>query len=95
MAVTFGSEVQIRLWVGLGSVSDRFGPIPIRALGCFGPFPFRSVHFGLDPFGLILGVGRFGPVWQVVSAHLILYRFLVNKKLFWLARLILCSFDRK
>ena len=66
----------------LGSVSDRFGPIPIRTLGCFDPIPFRSGRFGMGRFSSISGVGRFGPVWQVVSAHLILYSCLGNKKIF-------------
>ena len=53
-------------------VTGRFGPIPVRTPGHFGPIPFRSGSFGLGPFGPISGVGRFGPIWRVISAHFIL-----------------------
>ena len=57
------------------AVAGRFGPIPVRTLGRFGPVPFRSGRFGLGRFSPILEVGRFGPIWWVVSAHFILYSF--------------------
>ena len=43
-------------------LDGHFGPIPVRTPGRFGPIPFRSGRFGLGRFGLILEVGRFGPV---------------------------------
>ena len=43
-------------------VTGRFGPIPVRTPGLVGPIPFRSGRFGLDRFGPISGVGRFGPI---------------------------------
>ena len=42
--------------------TGRFGPIPVRTPGRFGPIPFRSGRFGLGRFGLISGVGCFGPI---------------------------------
>ena len=75
----------------LHEVTGRFGPIPVRTPGRFGPIPFRSGRFGQGRFGPILEVGRFGPIWWVVSAHFVLYSFLGKGKLFWLAQLILCS----
>ena len=38
----------------------RFGPIPVRVSGHFGPIPFWSDCFSLGCFGPISGVGRFG-----------------------------------
>ena len=57
-------EVQYRTGdpVSLGTVTGRFGPIPVRTPGRFGPIPFRSGRFGLGRFGPILEVGRFGPI---------------------------------
>ena len=43
-------------------VTGHFGPIPVRTPGRIGPIPFRSGRFCLGCFGLISGVGRFGPI---------------------------------
>ena len=43
-------------------VTGRFGPIPVRTPGRFGPITFPSGRFGLGRFCPISGVGRFGPI---------------------------------
>ena len=47
-------------WVQV--VMGRFGSIPVRTPGRFGPIPFRSGRFGPGRFGPILNVGRYGHI---------------------------------
>ena len=63
-------------------VMGRFHPIPIRTPGRFRPIPFRSGHFGL-----ISGVGRFGPISVGCLGPLYLIQF------FYALQVFLASLD--
>ena len=57
LKLTFLTHLYILTEMHCIMVTGRFGPIPVRTPGRFGPISFRSGRFGL-----ILEVGRFGPI---------------------------------
>ena len=84
-----GAPTPSSLAYGLGgkkllcTVTDRFGPIS-----------FRSGRFGLDRFGPISGVCRFGPVLVDRFGPLYFIHFVGTNNFRWLAQLILCTVNK-